>query len=155
MLDTTIHALYGVGGAEVALTAARVATGTFFAISGYHKLFNKDRHAALVATLKENKIPLVKVNEWFVPTVEFLGGTALALGFLTVPTALVLAFLLCVACLTDGRKRVEGYAPINLADRVDDWLYLCEVIYIFVLGLLFTMGPGTFAVDNVLLPLLH
>ena len=37
----------GIGGAELVYTGARVAVGAFFAISGYHKLFNRERHATL------------------------------------------------------------------------------------------------------------
>ena len=41
----------GANAPEAALTLNRVAIGTFFAISGYHKLFNASRHAVLVGTL--------------------------------------------------------------------------------------------------------
>jgi hypothetical protein len=43
-------------GAEshAALTLNRVAIGVFFAISGYHKLFNAARHATLTSTRAPN-----------------------------------------------------------------------------------------------------
>ncbi len=42
--------------------------GLFFAISGFHKLFFKQRHEALVETLKDDKIPFVGLFQWFVPS---------------------------------------------------------------------------------------
>jgi hypothetical protein len=39
-----------------ALTLNRLALGVFFAISGYHKLFNPSRHAALTRTLQDDGV---------------------------------------------------------------------------------------------------
>ena len=44
--------LNGVGGAVWFYLGARVATGTFFVFSGYHKLTNAERRAVFVATLQ-------------------------------------------------------------------------------------------------------
>ena len=49
----------------------RMVVGLFFAISGFHKLFLKQRHEALVETLKDDKIPFIGLFQWFVPSVEF------------------------------------------------------------------------------------
>jgi uncharacterized membrane protein YphA (DoxX/SURF4 family) len=42
----------GVGWTDIALTLNRVAVGMFFMFSGYHKLFNAQRHRALVDELR-------------------------------------------------------------------------------------------------------
>ena len=47
MLSHIDNLLSGIGGAEIVMTVARIATGTFFVFSGYNKLFNKGRHQNL------------------------------------------------------------------------------------------------------------
>lgn len=145
-----IGLVHGLGGMDLVYTAARVAVGVFFAFSGYHKLFNPGRHAALVATLKADRIPFLPFNAWFVPLAEFIGGTCLVVGFLTVPAAIALTVLLTVAMATDGYKRVKAFAPIDVADTLDDWLYLSEVVYIVLLALIIAGGPGPFSIDSLI-----
>lgn len=114
----------------------QACVGSFFCISGYHKLFNAQRHASLVETLKANHIPFVTFNQWWVPFVEFSAGLVLVLNlpFGLVPLASLGLLVIClVACITDGRKRVASYSPIDKADVIDDWLYLPEVIYAILL----------------------
>jgi uncharacterized membrane protein YphA (DoxX/SURF4 family) len=43
----------GVGWTDIALTLNRIAVGMFFMVSGYHKLFNAQRHRTLADELKE------------------------------------------------------------------------------------------------------
>jgi uncharacterized membrane protein YphA (DoxX/SURF4 family) len=38
------HLFTGVGWTDLALTLNRIALGAFFMLSGYHKLFNAERH---------------------------------------------------------------------------------------------------------------
>jgi hypothetical protein len=38
----------GVGWTDIALTLNRIAVGVFFMLSGYHKLFNSQRHRMLI-----------------------------------------------------------------------------------------------------------
>lgn len=115
-----------------------VYIGVFFAISGYHKLFNKQRHETLVATFKADGIPFIRFNEWFVPFVEFSAGTMLALHlhlYLTALSALGLLVLCAVATLADGLKRVQSYQPIDKADWLDDLLYLPETMICMMLAI--------------------
>lgn len=140
--------LLGLGEAAWAIAGGRIATGAFFGISGFHKLFVPQRHAQLVATLRDDGVPFVKVFQWMVPATEFLAGLALIVGFLTLPAAIALAVILCVACIVDGRKRVAAFQPINAADRIDDWLYLSEVVYLIVLVTIIMAGPGAVAIDH-------
>ena len=139
--------LEGTGAPVVAYTAARVAVGFFFAASGYHKLFRPERHARLVQTLRDDHIPFIRFNQWWVPAWEFLGGIALMLGFVTVIMALALAVICVVATCTDGLKRVMQWDPCDACDWVDDVLYLPEVVYILLLALFITAGPGPWSVD--------
>jgi uncharacterized membrane protein YphA (DoxX/SURF4 family) len=115
---------------NLSLMLLQVSAGVFFAISGYHKLANRERHATLVATLKQDRVPLVRINEWFVPTVELTAGAALVLaqGLLAAIAAALLLGVCTVATCVDGLKRVRDWKPIDIADWLDDLLYLPEVL---------------------------
>ena len=145
-MDLLTIASSGIGYADYALAANRVALGLFFAISGYHKLFNAKRHAALVETLKEDKIPFINFNQWWVPSVEFVGGALLAVGVFSTLCAFLLGGICLVATCMDGLKRVRAYEPVDFADFVDDLLYLPEVLYGLMLLIVIFAGPGAFRV---------
>lgn len=127
---------------HIALGLNQVAVGGFFAISGYHKFFNAERHAALVKTLQEDGVPLLKFNAWWVPMWELVAGSFVALGIMAPLFSLPLLAICLVACCVDGRKRVHDWQPIDKADLIDDWLYLPEVLYIFSLLIVLFAGPG-------------
>ena len=67
---------YGVGWTDIALTLNRIAVGLFFMLSGYHKLFNAERHRSVVEELKALGIHAIGFNQWWVPLVEFSAGGA-------------------------------------------------------------------------------
>jgi uncharacterized membrane protein YphA (DoxX/SURF4 family) len=147
MLDILQNGL----GVDAVLTVNRVALGTFFAISGYHKIFNSQRHKVLVETFKNLGIPAVRFNQWWVPSVEMFGGMALISGILA-PFAAAGLFAVCmVAVCTDCYKRIAAYQPIDKADWLDDLLYLPEVIYLFGLAIVISMGPGPFTLVGAVL----
>ncbi len=125
-----------------ALLLNRLFLGLFFAMSGFHKLFNKGRHAQLVVTLESSHIPLVRINQWWVPAVELLGGIALVAGILAPLAALALTVECVVAVATDGWKRIASYRPIDKADWLDDLLYLPETLAIAALLVIVGLGPG-------------
>src|SRR5215813_3180966 len=99
LLDFNAH---GLGFSEVAHTLSRVALGVFFAISGQFKLRNP---VNLLQTFKDDGIPFIRFNRWFVPLVELSAGLALIVGLLTPLAALGLLVLCFVAAMTDGLKR--------------------------------------------------
>lgn len=142
-------ALNGLNAPDAGLAVARAAAGTFFAISGFHKLFNKDRHARLVQTLTEDKVPAVWFNQWWVPFWELTAGTMLVLGLGAVFAAGVLTVICTVACIAEAGKRVEAYKPINAADRLDDYLYIPEVMYLILLVVFLVTGPGAYSLDRI------
>jgi uncharacterized membrane protein YphA (DoxX/SURF4 family) len=144
----------GVGWTDIALTLNRVAVGTFFMLSGYHKLFNAQRHRTLVDELKELGVPAVGINQWWVPTVEFTAGGAVLIGFLAPLAALGLLVIILVAIATSGRQRIKLYKPIDEADRIDDWLYLPETLYAFMLIMVVSAGAGPYSIDAVILRLI-
>jgi len=156
MTATMMDLLFnGVGWTDIALTLNRIAVGVFFMLSGYHKLFNAQRHVSLVEELKELGIPAVGFNQWWVPMVEFLGGVGVTIGFLAPLAALGLLIIILVAIATSGRQRIKVYKPIDEADRIDDWLYLPETLYAFMLIVVISAGAGPYSLDVVILGLIH
>jgi uncharacterized membrane protein YphA (DoxX/SURF4 family) len=127
----------------------------FFMLSGYHKLFNPQRHRAMADELKELGIPAVGFNQWWVPMVEFTAGGAVAVGFLTPLAALGLLVVILVAIATSGRQRIKACKPIDEADRIDDWLYLPETLYAFMLIVVISTGGGPYSLDAMILGLLE
>ena len=74
--------LGGVGWTDIALTLNRIAVGAFFMLSGYHKLFNAERHRSIVDELKGLGVQAIGFNQWWVPLVEFAAGSAVLVGLL-------------------------------------------------------------------------
>jgi uncharacterized membrane protein YphA (DoxX/SURF4 family) len=135
----------------VAITILRMAMGVFFVISGYHKLFNKQRHAIIMDTMVVDDVPDPRLLSWVIPLGEFWGGIALMLGFLTPIAALWLLIICCGATAVDGLKRIATWKPIDRADFLDDVLYLPEVQYAIILLALVFMGGGPFSLDNFII----
>ena len=152
-MDASLIAL-GADAPNAALTLNRVALGTFFAISGYHKLFNASRHATLTRTLQDDGVRAVPVMQWLVPGVEFSGGCALIIGLLSALAAFGL-FVVCLGAVTlDAVNRMAAWQPINRADALGDLLYLPEALYCIGLAVVMLGGPGPWSLDAALATLL-
>lgn len=132
---------------DAGLTTVRVAVGSFFAISGYHKLFVPERHASLTRNLTKNNIPAVGFMQWWVPGWELAAGAMLAVGLFSAFSAFVLMVICFVACLCEARERVAAFKPIDIADEIDDYLYLQEVLYLIMLAVTMFSGPGKYSLD--------
>ena len=141
----------GVGWTDVALTINRIAVGAFFMLSGYHKLFNAQRHRTFVDELKGLGVPAVGFNQWWVPTIEFAAGGAVLIGLLAPLAALGLLVIILIAIATSGRQRIKLYKPIDEADRIDDWLYLPETLYAVLLIVVVSAGAGPYSLDALIL----
>ena len=153
---TMIDILFnGVGWTDIALTLNRIAVGMFFMLSGYHKLFNPQRHRELADELKELGVPAVGFNQWWVPTVEFTAGGGVLIGFLAPLAALGLLVVILVAIATSGPQRIKLYKPIDEADRIDDWLYLPETLYAVMLLVVISAGAGPYSLDALILGLIN
>jgi uncharacterized membrane protein YphA (DoxX/SURF4 family) len=145
----------GIGWTDFAITLNRIAVGAFFMLSGYHKLFNAERHRSFVDELKGLGVHAVGFNQWWVPLVEFSAGAAVVVGFLAPLAAFGLLFLILVAIATSGRQRIKLYKPIDEADRIDDWLYLPESLYAFMLIIIISAGAGPYSLDALILGLMN
>jgi uncharacterized membrane protein YphA (DoxX/SURF4 family) len=146
MLDASLITL-GAQAPDAALTLNRVALCVFFAISGYHKLFNPSRHAALTQTLQDDGVHAVPIMQWLVPAVEFGGGWALIIGLLSALAAFGLFVVCLAAVILDAVKRVRAWQPIDRADWLGDLLYIPEALYCIGLAVVMLGGPGPWSLD--------
>jgi putative oxidoreductase len=155
-MATMIDILFkGIGWTDTALTLNRIAVGSFFMHSGYHKLFNAERHSTFVDELKSLGVPALGFNQWWVPSVEFSAGAAVLIGLLAPLAALGLLVIILVAIATSGRQRIKLYKPIDRGDRIDDWLYLPETLYAFMLIIIISFGAGPYSLDALILNLMN
>ena len=145
----------GVGWTDIALTLNRVVVGTFFMLSGYHKLFNAQRRGVLVNELEALHIPAVWFNQWWVPTIEFTAGSAVFIGVVAPLAALGLLAIIFVASITSGRQTIKAYKAIDKADRIDEWLYLPETLYAIMLIIVILAGPGPYRLDTAIYGLIN
>jgi uncharacterized membrane protein YphA (DoxX/SURF4 family) len=147
----------GVGHTDLALTLNRIVIGIgrFFMLSGYHKLFSAERHRSIVDELKALGVPAVGFNQWWVPLVEFTAGGAVLIGLLAPLAALGLLVIIIVAMATSGRQRIKLNKPTDESDRVDDWLYLPETLYAFMLILVISAGAGPYSLDALIVGLMN
>ena len=99
-------------------------------------------------------MPVVRFNQWWVPSVEFSAGAALLFGIVAPLAALGLIVIIVVAVATSGRQRIKSELPIDRGDRIDDWLYLPETLYVFMLLLVLSAGAGPYSIDSMILRLL-
>lgn len=140
--------LNGFHAGSLGLLVDRVAVGSFFAVSGWHKAFHPARRESLRQTFIADGCyhPAMMV---VIPTGELLGGLGVAFGVLTVPAAIGLVLICLGACFLDGFKRIPSFKPLDAADAYADALYLPEVLYIALLGLIIASGPGSLSLDFV------
>jgi uncharacterized membrane protein YphA (DoxX/SURF4 family) len=144
----------GLGWTDIALALNRIAVGAFFMLSGYHKLFNAERHRAFADELKALGVHAIGINQWWVPSVEFAAGGAVLIGLLAPLAALGLLVIIIVAMATSGPQRIKLYKPIDEGDRIDDWLYLPETLYAFMLIIVISAGAGPYSLDALILSLI-
>jgi putative oxidoreductase len=133
---------------DAALLVARLAPGLMFASSGWLKLTRRDRHQAMIESLRKGHIPATRLMARVVPMFELLAGLALALGFCTGLSASILLVISLVALITVTAKEAasEG-APLL---RLSSLLYTPEVLLIALLLVLLATGPGMWSLDATL-----
>lgn len=93
------------------LTLLASFTGAFFALSGFHKLFNADKGRQMVSAMVAHKIPHPEKMARFVSLNEFVWGLALMAGVLVGVAAGALLVVLAVAWKGEVKGRIEKAAP--------------------------------------------
>lgn len=139
----------GISAPDLALTIPRATVGVFFAMSGFNKLFTKEGHRRITASLTGCRIPCVSFMCWWVPFWQFFGGLMLTLGFLSAFHAAVLAIVCIVATVTTGPRKVNSRDNFNCIDRATNWLFLPEILLIALLAITMLTGPGVYSLDHL------
>lgn len=121
---------------SLGLAALRLAVATIFITHGAQKLFVYG-FAGVTGAFTQMGVPFPGVTGPFIALLEFFGGIALAMGFLTRLTALAFAFNMLVAILLVQLKK--GFSGYEL-----EFLLLASSLVLF-----FT-GAGKFSVDALL-----
>jgi len=130
---------------QYAILLVRVSLGLFFAISGANKLFVAGGTKPVYDTLVKAKVPFPRQTAYFVAGVEFVCGSLLTVGFLSILAGVALLIDMSVAILTSAISTMpKGLRPLNW---LDDFLYLPEVLYVLFFIWLICSGPGKFSVD--------
>jgi putative oxidoreductase len=130
---------------QYAILVVRLSIGLFFAISGAQKLFVAGGTKPVYETLVKAKVPFPRQTAYFVSGVEFVCGSLVAVGFLSSPSSVALLIDMTVATLTEALSTLpKGLSPLA---RLDDFLYLPEVLYVLFFIWLICSGPGKFSVD--------
>jgi putative oxidoreductase len=130
---------------QYAILLVRVSLGLFFAISGANKLFVADGTQTMYQTLLEAKVPFPHLMTYFVSGVEFVGGSLLAVGFLSSLACVALLVDMVVAILTTKLSAMtRGLSPLKW---FDNFFYIPEALYVLFFFWLICSGPGKFSVD--------
>jgi len=85
----------------------------------------------------------------------YAAGGGVLIGLLAPLAALGLLVIILVAIATSGRQRIKLYKPIDEADRIDDWLYLPETLYVFMLIIIVSAGAGPYSLNALILGLMN
>ena len=141
----------GVGWTDLAMTLNRIAVGAFFMLVGISQAVQR-RAPPHYSSMNSRRSAFMRVgfNQWWVPLVEFAAGGAVLIGLLAPLAALGLLVIILVAIATSGRQRIKLYKPIDEADRIDDWLYLPETLYAFMLIMVVSAGAGPYSFDALI-----
>jgi putative oxidoreductase len=130
---------------QYAILLVRVSLGLFFAISGANKLFVSGGIKPVYETLAKAHVPFPELTAYFVSSVEFVGGSLVAVGLLSSVACFALLIDMSVAVLTSALSTLpKGLSPLSW---LDDFLYLPEVLYVLSFIWLICSGPGKFSVD--------
>ena len=129
------------------VAVARLLIGIFFCISGGTKLFVPAQFSLMEQTLAQSHIPYPHANALFVSLVEFACGAGLLLGLLTPLCALGLLVTMIIAIATN---RIQSINSSGALARLDDFLYLPEVLYVIILVWLIFSGPGRYSIDGLI-----
>jgi len=129
---------------EFAVLLARISLGVFFAISGGNKLFVASQHKVMYETIVGAGIPFPQFMTYFVSSVEFVCGCLLIIGLLSILCCIAFIIDMIVAITTVQLATIAK--GLSVVDWLDDFLYLPEVMYIFLW--LISSGPGRLSVDH-------
>ena len=130
----------------------RIILGIAFMYHGAPKLFSAAGHAGFVGMLQQIGIPAAGFMAWVVGFVEFFGGIALIIGFLTAEASVLLGIDMLVALFTVHLP--QGFSFINIKGMTPEGPQFgmpgVEVNLLYLAGLIALLigGSGPLSVDE-------
>ena len=130
---------------DFATLVGRVFIGVCFVVHGLGKLgiVGTDTMDGFVSWLESMDVPFAPIQARMAMMSEILGGTALALGFMTRPACLLLIGTMLIA----GRlgHKGAGYLITNEPPGAEYTINLAAICSVFLL-----LGPGRVSLDRLL-----
>lgn len=143
---------HGISAGDFASFINRVALGTMFGISGFHKFFNiGNRRNSLIGALQHGNIPFARFMCWPVATTEMLAGLAVVIGLATAFAASALFTISFVAFMTVERYEIAKMNPINRFDWISSFFWVPAVLFCIQAATVVLMGPNPYSLDAMLL----
>lgn len=132
----------------IGILLVRLAVGVMFTISGYSKVFVKEKREQMRETVTEAGIPMPHLNAILVSWIELIFGILLAIGLLTPLACILLSGVMVVAILTVKLQTIESEPLIGW---LGEFLFIPDVLYLLMLIWLFFSGPGMLSLDMLLM----
>lgn len=139
-----------VSGVDIGLAILHVATGAFFAITGYRKVFVKATHDGVFNLLASHGVRYEV--RWLIVLGELFGGLALLAGFLTQLAAAGLVIIMAGAYVLDTWPGVlaKNPKPCEATKLCSNALCTPEAQLLIIVAVLSFTGAGQFSLDAVL-----
>jgi putative oxidoreductase len=127
---------------DLAMLVGRLFIGVCFMIHAFGKLgrVGTGNMTGFIAVREDLGMPYAPIQGYLVMLTELLGGLALALGFMTRPSCVLLGGTMIVAGKI-GHK-AAGYLITNDPPGAEYTINLAAICAVF-----FLVGPGRFSVD--------
>lgn len=136
---------------DLAQLVLRLGVGIPFFISGMNKLFCPICHGWLVNNLQKSGIPSCGgFTVWFLAFWEAFAGLLLALGLFTAGSAFILLIVCVVAFLVSWKRKLEAKRPAHFWDACTEIGFMFDVLLIWMLIAIMSIGPGPVSVDALL-----
>ncbi len=122
----------------------RVFIGICFVVHGLGKLglVGTGTMAGFVEWLESMGVPMAPVQARMAMMAEIIGGTALAVGFMTRPACLLLIGTMIIA--TRLGHKGAGYLITNEPPGAEYTINLAAICFV-----MFLIGPGSFSLDRL------
>lgn len=137
-------------GVDTGLAILHIATGAFFAITGYRKVFVKATHDGVFKLLASHGVR--HEVRWLIVLGELFGGIALLTGFLTQLAAAGLVVIMAGAYVLDTWPSVlaKNPKPCEVTKLCSNALCTPEAQLLIVCATLAFTGGGAYSVDALL-----
>lgn len=122
----------------------RIFVGLFFAISGLGKLFLSEKREMLAQIMEQANIPLASLMVYLVPLMELVFGLFLTIGLITTICSWFLLIIMAVATFTVRAPMIDQNSFVAW---FLDFVYLPEVLFMFIFFWLIFSGGGKASID--------